>query len=70
MNSEEYIKTTDKAMESFVKGLEELSLKTGIVVDITGGVQYYTPESIECVKYTKDFSSSDIQSYVNFKEDF
>jgi hypothetical protein len=56
--------TSEKLFQEFIEGLEKLSKKTGVYLNVTGGVQIVLPKSIEKVEYSDDWSSGDLRSVV------
>jgi len=52
---------TDKQrFDGFVTGLEKLSAKYGVVLQVTGGVVIYDEGEIKSVRYDRDYTSGDL----------
>jgi len=52
--------TEKQRFDGFVTGLERLSVKYGIVLQVTGGVVIYDEGDIVGVQYTRDHTSGDL----------
>ena len=52
--------TDRQRLDKFVDGLEKLSSKYGIVLQVTGGVVIYDEGDITGVQYTRDHTSGDL----------
>jgi hypothetical protein len=46
--------------QKFVTELEKLSVKYGVVLQITGGVEIWDDGELKSIKYTKDETSGDL----------
>lgn len=60
MDREEIELKYDQNFQKFIDGLERLSKKCGIALQVVGGICAYDLEGFKEIKYTRDSSSGDI----------
>ena len=62
INEEEIELRYDQNFQKFIDGLEKLSKKCGIAIEVVGGIRAYDLEGFKDIKYTRDSSSGDIRA--------
>jgi hypothetical protein len=50
----------EQAYNAFIAGLEKLSMKTGVVVNVVDGVRFYESSEARYISYSGDHSRGDI----------